>query len=92
MWKQLLLSVATRKLKTSGGGVWHVKIISLILRKAKHKVVPNQDITSWFSGPQPPYPYTIFTFSNVIINNSFHICGQKLSFKRPCYICWKFQM
>ena len=55
MWKQLLL-VATQNLKAFRGGLWHVKIISLILSKTEHYVGPNRDITSsifWAVTPSP---------------------------------------
>ena len=48
MWKQLLV-VTMRNLKTFCGGLLHVKIISVILGKADHKVEPNRDINNSIS-------------------------------------------
>ena len=59
MWKQLLL-VAMQNFKTFWGGLWHVKIISLILSKAEHYVGPNRDITSSIFWAVTPIPLNYF--------------------------------
>ena len=61
MWKQFLL-VMTQNLKTVWVGLWHVKIVQLILCKAEHYVGPNPDISR-----------SIFWAVTPLTLNHFHI-------------------
>ena len=91
MWKQLFL-VAKQYLKTLWGALWHVRIISLVLSKAKHYVVSNRHNISSISWAVTPSPQTIFTFKVMTINNNFHIGGKVLTFKGSYYICRNFHV